>query len=385
MGDRDLTESGRSCQLQNSSVGPGHRLRMPSRALADFRSDTTQRLSPRARRAIIKALDVPEGHPPVDDSWVLSAPLEELQKRISELLGMPQVLYFPTGVSANQSTMAALGGPGATVLAGTNSHLALLEGQGLDLAGLSVVELGGDGTFTTDQLTRELAVLEGSGNSHPIVAIENTHVMSGGRVWDWEQLRGVVDTAGAHGASVYLDGARLFDAASASGVTPAEMLSGVNAAMVSLSKGLGAPDGALVAFRAPELRTRLELERLRRGGPGHQTPAINAAAALVGLEENLDRIPISHELARRLYEELSQLSGIEMWPDGFGGSNIVLFRPDRGRYGAPQQLLEYMDQNGVLASGRNWIRLVTHPTTTLGDSERALEVIQAGLAQLTPI
>jgi threonine aldolase len=211
-----------------------------------------------------------------------------------------------------------------------------------------------------------------------VVCLENTHNGAGGQVMDAARTRAVADAARARGASVHLDGARLPNAAAASGRSMAELAAPADTVMVSLSKGLGAPIGALLAGTAEAMERGWRLRR-RLGGAMRQS-GILAAAGLHALRHHRDRLPDDHARARRLASAASSVEGLSV---SSPETNIVLLDlGDPGLQVAP--LLAALERRGVLMAsfGARRVRAVTHLDVDDRGIERAAEALAAAVAEL---
>ena len=277
---------------------------MESLELFDLRSDTVTRPGPGMRAAMAEA-EVG------DDVYGEDPTVNLLQEKIAELLGKEAALWVPTGVMANQISLGTLAGPGEEIVCERGSHVVNYEGGGISAlwGAQSLVIDGPRGIFSPAAL--EAVLRHGDDVHNPrqrAVAVENTHNRGGGSVWPLAQLRAVSELARASGLAVHLDGARLWNAHIASGVSLRDYAACADTVSVCLSKGLGAPAGSLVATTNARLPT---LRRLRkRLGGGMRQVGILAAAGLYALSHNLSRLAEDHHNARRLASALRDLPGV---------------------------------------------------------------------------
>ena len=264
--------------------------------MVDLRSDTQTKPSA-GMRAAMAAAEVGDEQER-EDPTVL-----ELERRTAELLGQEEAVYLPTATMGNQIALAVLGRRGTELLVEERAHILMSELGGAALhSGLQTRGLPGDrGRISVDQV-RAAAWKDGDfwtpGVS--VLALENTHNIAGGTVWPLDELRAVVEAAHELGLGVHLDGARLFNAAVASGVEIHELAGPADTVTICLSKGLGCPLGALIAGSA-ERMYRARIEKHRFGGAMRQA-GIVAAAGLFALEHNVERLAEDHARARRLAE-----------------------------------------------------------------------------------
>ena len=264
--------------------------------MVDLRSDTATRPSDAMRAAMASAA--------VGDEQEREDPtVSELERRAAALLGQEEAVYLPTATMGNQIALAILGERGTELVVEERAHIMTSElGGAAYHSGLQTRPLPGyRGRLTPEQI-RNVGWKDGDfwTPRTSILALENTHNTSGGSVWPLDELRAAVDTARELGMRTHLDGARLMNAAVASG-TPASEIAGMfDTVTLCLSKGLGCPLGALIAGSA-ELMYRARVGKHRFGGAMRQV-GIVAAAGVYALDHNVDRLADDHARARRLAE-----------------------------------------------------------------------------------
>jgi threonine aldolase len=236
--------------------------------------------------------------------------VNELERRVAELLGQEESVYVPTATMANEIALRTLADPGAELIAEENAHLLLSElGGPAVFAGLMTRPIRGQrGRFGPDEVQR---MVRRTDETHTpptrVVAIENTHNASGGRVWPLEEIQALVSTCRELELSVHLDGARVLNASVASGVPAAEIAGQFDTVTLCLSKGLGCPLGALVAGPHDLMRKARRFKH-QFGGAMRQA-GIVAAAGIYALDHNVERLADDHTRARRLAEGL-QAAGV---------------------------------------------------------------------------
>ncbi|MDX6476627.1 MAG: threonine aldolase, partial [Gaiellaceae bacterium] len=246
--------------------------------------------------------------------------------------------------------------------------------SGLQTRGLP----GFRGRLSPEQLR---ATMRADGTFHTprtsVLALENPHNTHGGTVWPIGELRELVETARGFGVRVHLDGARLLNASVASGVAAAEIGGLFDTVTLCLSKGLGAPMGALIAG-SQELMHRARFEKHRFGGALRQA-GIVAAAGLYALDHNVERLADDHARARRLAEGWSA-AGLPVDVE-LVETNFVQI--DVGALGLSQRdALDRIENGGVRLSRTmkaGVLRAVTHLEIGDDDVERALEVVPLAL------
>lgn len=341
----------------------------------DLRSDTVTRPDAGMREAIASA-EVG------DDQFGEDPSVNELQERVAAMLGKEAALWLPSGTMANQVGLRTLTRPGDDVIVSRESHIALHETGGAAAnSGVQLTEIGERGTFTAQQM---LAALKPRGHIiHPpttLVAIENTHNRAGGVVFPQGEAVRACEDARAMGVSTYLDGARLWNAAVATELDPAVLAAPFDLIGVSLSKGLGAPAGALLAGPTHTI-TRAVRYRRMFGGAMRQVGVL-AAAGSYGLTHNYGRLAADHANARRIADRLATCELIELDPDTVR-TNIVMVT-FRAQAPEASTVIERARERGVLAFafGVRTIRLVTHLDVTAEQCARAadilIEIVESG-------
>src|SRR5438445_4412481 len=332
----------------------------------DLRSDTVTRPCAAMRRAMAEAEvgdDVLDGDPTT----------RRLEQRIASLLGTEDALFFPSGTQANQTGVALCTTPGTELILEADAHLVHYELAGVAaLAGVQIRPVATpDGLLTADLVRAALRPASPHVPRISAVAVENTHNAAGGKVMPPAVSADIVTAARTAGLSVHLDGARLWNAATALAVPPATLTAGAATVMVSLSKGLGCPVGSCLGFRR-EQRARAWEIRKRLGG-GMRQSGILAAAGLYALDHNLARIGEDHANAKRFAE---LLSGSPTVRPSAPESNIVMV--DLLRSGdTPESVSQRLAQAGVRLApwGPRRLRAVTHLDITRADVERAARII----------
>jgi threonine aldolase len=342
--------------------------------MIDLRSDTLTKPTAAMREAIARAA--------VGDEQKREDPtVNELERRGAAFLGQEEAVFVPTATMANQIALNILGRPGDALVVERHAHLMLSElgGPAAHSGLLSIGLPGTHGRFSPDQVVAEIRDRT-SVHVAPtrIVAVENTHNSSGGRVWPLEEIDAIVATCREHELSVHLDGARLVNAAIATGVESARIGRGFDTVTLCFSKGLGCPLGAVIAGSA-ELMARARRGKHFFGGAMRQA-GIVAAAGLYALDQHVDRIAEDHARARRLGEGLAA-AGVDVDLDQVETNFVQIdVGPDR------PVAIERIKEQGVLVSTTvhpTIVRAVTHLDISDEDIEQAIEAIPAALGALT--
>jgi threonine aldolase len=341
----------------------------------DFRSDTVTRPTA-AMRAVIAAAEVG------DDVFGEDPGVNRLEAWVAELLGKEAALFVPSGTMANQLAIKALTQPGDQVLVGSRAHNCVFEsGAAAAISGVHMTVLDGDGRFTAEQVR---AAFNPGHNPHltptRLVSIENTHNMGGGTIWPQPQVAAVIACARELGLVTLLDGARLWNAAVASGRSERELAEGFDAVSVCLSKGLGAPVGSLLAGTAALI---VRARRLRKMfGGGMRQAGLLAAAGLYALEHNRARLADDHANAAWLAEAASRIDGLSVDRAGVQ-TNIVMIDVDAalGTAAALETAAKRRGLLGVPVAAQR-LRLVTHLDVDRAACERAAAALAAAVGDL---
>lgn len=333
----------------------------------DLRSDTVTLPSAGMRAAMAQA-------PVGDDQYGEDPSVNQLQERIAALLGKEAALFLPSGTMANQVGLKLLTRPGDDVLVGEEAHVVWHEsGAAAANSGVQFTTLGSGGLFTAADVR---AACKPSGHivfpPTTLVTIENTHNRGGGVVFPQDEVAAICSTARELGLATYLDGARLFNAAVASGRSLAELATPFDVVSVALSKGLGCPVGSLIAGRNADMARAVRARRMF-GGAMRQS-GILAAAGLYALDHNMARLAEDHANARILAE---RIAGTRAEIDlAASQSNIVIFRMPEPLPDAAA-VVRQAQEHGVLVSAfaARTVRAVTHLNVDATQCRRAADVL----------
>jgi threonine aldolase len=334
---------------------------------SDFRSDTVTRPTRAMLEAMLSAElgdDVLDGDPTV----------RRLEQAYAEWVGKEEALFLPSGTMANQVALGAWTRPGDEFVAERSAHVVQWEaGAAAALHGIQAqTVVAPDGRLDPDELVRILRPDSIHCPRTRLLCLEQTFMGDGsgpgGRVVPLAHLERVARVARAHGLAIHLDGARLPNAVVASGVPAARFAACADSVMTSLSKGLGAPVGALLAGPSG-FATRARELRKRFGGWMRQAGVL-AAAGLHALEHHLARLKEDHALARALAATLERHAGLAPFTREIE-SNIVMVRVERAGW-TPERLTAALAAEGVLTlpMSATSLRLVTHLDVGPADVER---------------
>ncbi|MGC9315583.1 MAG: threonine aldolase family protein [bacterium] len=331
--------------------------------MIDLRSDTITKPSAEMRSAMASAVvgDDVLG----DDPTVI-----ELERRTAEILGKEAALYTPSGTMANQIAIRLHTNPGDEVICDETAHIYNYEaGAPAVLSGVLTKLLKGErGIFSAEDIEAVLRPPNVHFAPTSLVVLENTSNRGGGSVWPIENIRGIRDLCLVRGISLHLDGARLWNASAASGISEMEYASCFDTVAVCFSKGLGSPVGSALVGDA-ETIDRARRYRKMFGG-GMRQAGIIAAGALYALENNRTRIVDDHQNAKLLAAGIAKLPGIVLDPDSVE-TNIVIF----GIETMPAEELRLeLERLGVrvLTTGAKSLRAVTSLMVTREDIENTV-------------
>ena len=338
--------------------------------LIDLRSDTVTKPTSAMRRAMA---DAEVG----DDVYGEDPTVNRLQERAAELFEKEAALFVPTGSMGNQLCVKLHTRPGTEVVLEERSHIYNYEmGGSAVFSGVTFRPVRGENGLLNRDLVAGAIHHQGPYYVTPtsLVALENTHNMAGGSIMPLAVAESICDYAHSLGLPVHLDGARIFNAAMALGVSVADLARPFDSVMFCLSKGLGAPIGSLIVGKS-EFIAEAKSWRKRLGG-GMRQVGVLAAAGMIALEDSPQVLHADHANAKRLAEAVAELPGIQIDPETVQ-TNIVIFDV-AGTGKTTAQITEGLKARGVLANGINAreMRMVTHFDVSRDDIENALSFIR---------
>ena len=318
----------------------------------DLRSDTVSQPTDAMRQAMARA--------EVGDDVLRDDPtVQRLEEASAERIGKEAGLYVPSGTMANLLALLVSCGRGDEAVVGSESHILHHEAVGASaLGGISLRSVANDdrGRIDPDEVASVVRA-PGAAPRTVLVCLENTQNRCGGAAIPLDSMRGAAEVARGAGATVHLDGARIFNAALAL-ETDASTIAGLaDTVSFCFSKGLGAPVGSVLTGPR-EVIDRARVLRRQLGG-GMRQAGVIAAGALHALEHHVERLAEDHERAARLADGLAALPGAAIdidTPD----TNIVFFELDDALDGL--EFRERLAAEGVLCSGTGpqRVRMVTH-------------------------
>jgi len=338
----------------------------------DLRSDFVARPTKAMVAAMTRAAEIPGGFGPREDPTV--SRLEELA---ASILGKEDALFMPTCMMANQVAIHLRCRPGDVFVTEAESHVVTSESSAASALSGAMPRLVPAKNGVLDAEFLDAALMDGDAQrSRPaLLILENTHVRSGGRVVSVADMKQASDLARGRGIDVHLDGARVFNAATALCCPAADLAALADTVSFNLNKGLGAPLGAILAGSRDAIAEAVRVRQMFGGG--WRPAGIPAAAGVVAMETMVERLGEDHRTAKQLATGLSAIEGIGADPSTTE-TNIVLARAHSV---APDRLVARLATQGVLVLPFGaGIRLVTHHEITQDAVERTLAAVRTVLA-----
>lgn len=338
--------------------------------MIDLRSDTVTKPTAGMLAAMMAA-------PVGDDVYGEDPSANRLEAAVAEYFGHESAVFFPTGTMANQVAIRVHCDPGDEILTESTSHIVLWEAGGAAVhSGATCRTFDGDfGRLNVDQLANAVRPNDMHSVRTRLVSLENTHNRGGGTIYPIDSIAKISSWARTHGLAMHLDGARIWNAIVATGISGQEWGRHFDTIMVAFSKGLGAPSGsALIGPRSLMEKAR----RLRKlfGGAMRQIGYL-AAACLYGMQHQLDRLAEDHAHAKRLAEAVASVPGFTLTPPQVE-TNLVWFEVD-SRHGSAQTVVGKLREKGIRVSALDGqtIRICTHLDVTKNECETAAQAIRS--------
>ena len=331
----------------------------------DLRSDTVTRPSRRMREAIAST---EVGDDVFEDDYTV----KKLEQKTAEFLGKEAALFVPSGTMANQVSLRTLCNPGDEVICERGMHIVNYEvASAAALSGIMLSPYDGQkGRLSSEQIQTAIRPPDIHHPNTKLIALENTHNRAGGEVLSIDYITEIAAIAREHSLSLYLDGARLWNAIAYLDIKAEKITRHFDMVSVCFSKGLGAPVGSAVCGTNQQM---VKARRIRKMlGGGMRQVGIIAAGALYALENNFDRLNEDHTRAKKLAGDLSNIPRIAIDIDNIQ-TNIVIFG-----VGMPvDSFLKKTAETGLLLVpfGHNQVRAVTHLDINDEDISKAVEII----------
>jgi len=336
----------------------------------DLRSDTVTQPTEAMKAAMMAS---PLGDDVLGDDPTVNL----LQDRCADMFGKEAACFVPSGSMANQVAIRAQTRPGDEILCHEHSHVYLYEaGAWAALSGCSIALIKGDrGQFDPEDVQAAIRMNDHHFPQSRLLCLENTQNRGGGAIWPLDRLEAVTAEGSKHQLKRHLDGARIWNACAATGITPATYASHFDTVSACFSKGLGCPVGSIICG---DDETIQRVHRMRKllGGTMRQSGML-AGAALYALDHHLDRLTEDHAHARRLADAAAGCAGITLDPSSIDTNILYVDVPMNAG-----QLVERLESRGLrcLDTGPHTIRLVTSLAVDAAAIERACEILQAALS-----
>jgi threonine aldolase len=342
--------------------------------IIDLRSDTVTKPTPEMRAAMAAA-DVG------DDVYLEDPTVNRLQDKAAEVLGKEAALFVPSGTMGNQIAIRVHTSPGQEVIIEGHAHI--YEFEMAAMAAISGVLArpipAEDGILDWASIRRAIRPKIYYRAQTGLIALENTHNMAGGTIYSKQQIDDICNQAHEAGLPVHLDGARIFNAATALNLDVAQLAHGCDSVMFCLSKGLAAPVGSMLAGSRRFIENARSIRKLLGGGM--RQVGVLAAAGLIALEKMPSRLVEDHQNARLLAEILKEVPQLEVNPEKVT-TNILMVGIGRSGFDGGE-LVVRLKEMGVLVSAldADRLRLVTHHDVNREQMYLAAETIKRCIEQ----
>lgn len=321
----------------------------------DLRSDTVTEPTPAMREAMARA-EVG------DDVYGEDPTVNRIQAMAAEMMGKEAALFVPSGTMGNLASILAHCQRGDEVIVGNKSHTFLYEAGGISaLGGIHSCQLPNqpDGTILLEDLRAAIRPKDIHQPPTRLIALENTHNRCGGVVLTPEYCRAVGEFAHEQGILTHLDGARIFNAAVALGISAKELAEPFDSVTFCLSKALCAPVGSLICGSRDFIE---KVRRIRKQlGGGMRQVGVLAAAGIVALETMVDRLAEDHQRAQQLAQKLQGAPGLVIEP-GSPATNMIFAQLESGSPITTQKVCDALKERGVLVGAiePHRFRIVLH-------------------------
>jgi threonine aldolase len=352
--------------------------------MIDLRSDTVTQPTPAMRDAMLAA-------PLGDDVFGDDPTVNALQEKIAAMLGFEAALFVPTGTQSNFCAILSHCQRGDEYLVGQMAHCYRWEGGGAAVLGSvqpQPIAHAADGTLPLAEIEAQIKPDDAHFARTRLLCLENT---LGGKLLPLDYLKAATHLARSKGLATHLDGARLFNAATAQAINlmPNQPLAGVfpaqgainleakriaenfDSVSVCFSKGLGAPVGSALCGSREFIQRAHRIRKM--AGGGMRQAGMLAAAAIYALDHHVERLSQDHALAKRLGDALAAIEGLSVDPVH---SNIVFVDVKEPRQAKAAGLIDHLKSHGILATGLYRLRFVTHLDVDQAGVDRAALVIR---------
>ena len=335
----------------------------------DLRSDTVTKPTPEMRKAMFEAAVG-------DDVFGEDPTINALQEKVAHLLGKEAALFVASGTMGNQLSIKAQTQPGDEVIIEAGGHAMNFEGgAGAVLSAVQFFGISGKrGIFDAPQVEAAIRVEDVHFPVSRLVVIENTHNRGGGTVFPLQNILRIREVATKRGLRMHMDGARLWNACVASGISPKEYAAPFDSVSVCLSKGLGCPAGSLVAGSKDFIK-RVHRFRKMVGG-GMRQIGFLGAAGIYALDHHINRLEEDHRKAKKMAQGLARIKNVLIQPEEVE-TNILFFDVSPAERTA-QEVAAALRKKGVLVhpTSKTRIRCVAHLDVSFADIDEALDTIE---------
>lgn len=335
----------------------------------DLRSDTITKPTLEMRNYMIKA-EVG------DDVYGEDPTIKQLEEKAANIMGKEAALFVTSGTMGNQIAVLCHTQRGEAIILEKKSHIYNYEVGGIALLSSVIPHLidGKDGKIAPKDLKDAIKDPDIHYAHQSLLCLENTHNMAGGIVSTASEIKELSQIAHDKGLNVHLDGARIFNAATYLNVPVSELAQSVDSVMFCLSKGLGAPVGSMLVGNKDFIEKARKYRKLLGGGI--RQGGILAAAGLYALENNMDKLKIDHQNAKKLAEGINELKDLKVDIEN-AHTNIIMVDILKDDL-CSKDLVDSLKAKGVLTSAitDKRIRLVTNLDVSEKDIDYTLEVIK---------
>ena len=340
--------------------------------MIDMRSDTITQPTQAMREAMARA-------PVGDDVYGEDPTVNLLQKKVAELLGKPGALFVPSGVMSNQLAIKVHTQAGDEVIVEKDSHIFNYETSGpAILSGVQLHPIIGErGVLRAEQLAPAVRPGAYYMMRTSLICLENTHNRAGGAIYPIEEIKRIRDFSKALGLKLHLDGARLWNASVASGISPKEYAQYFDTVSVCFSKGLGAPVGSALVGSEDVIDIARRFRKIFGGGM--RQAGIIAAGALYALDNHVERLKEDHLKAKMFAERLAGNPRLVIDMKTVQTNMVVFDIAHTGK--STEEVLAVLRSKNVILSDANYtsLRAVTHLNVSLEQVQRAAEIVADSL------
>jgi threonine aldolase len=312
-----------------------------------------------------------------DDVFGEDPTVNRLQEKVAKMFGKEAGLFVPSGVMGNEVCIKTHTEPGDEIIVDQDSHIFVYETASPSLlSGVQMKPLQSkNGLITLEQIQSAIRPSVYYMPKTKLICLENTHGRTGGTIFPFEEMKRIKKYAEQASIPVHLDGARIWNASIASGISLNEYGRCADSISVCFSKGLGAPVGSMI------LGTKDFIERARKFrkifGGGMRQVGVLAAAAEYALENNLQQLNNDHAKASLVANELSKIKSFKI--DVSNAQTNMVMVDVEGTRKSQSEVLNILQENGILCTPERstWIRVVTHLDVSLEEVKQAIKVFQS--------